>query len=232
MKKGFLIFCALFLFNSALAKIIRVPENVPKIQQAINQALAGDTVLIADGLYQENINFNGKAILVASNYLIDKDYSHIRWTVINGENSEEFDQDTASVVCFVNDEDSSSVLYGLTIRGGSGTRVLIRDWGWWGTEYRNRGGGIYCNKSSPKLEYLNIIDNSAEQGAGICCSDSSSPIIKNTTIKENLFISYGGGMYCQNGSNPRLYSVKITDNKPSKFVLHNDNNMEMAQIQF
>lgn len=45
---------------------IHVPADQPTIQAAINAAANGDTVLVSDGTYKENINFKGKAITVAS----------------------------------------------------------------------------------------------------------------------------------------------------------------------
>lgn len=45
---------------------IHVPGDQPTIQAAINAANTGDTVLVSNGTYQENINFNGKAITVTS----------------------------------------------------------------------------------------------------------------------------------------------------------------------
>ncbi len=45
---------------------IHVPADQPTIQAAINAASNGDTVLVSPATYYENINFNGKAITVAS----------------------------------------------------------------------------------------------------------------------------------------------------------------------
>src|SRR5882724_7229733 len=51
---------------AAPALIIHVPADQRTIQAAINVANNGDTVLVSDGTYVENINFNGKAITVTS----------------------------------------------------------------------------------------------------------------------------------------------------------------------
>jgi hypothetical protein len=42
------------------AQIIRVPADYPTIQEGIAAASNGDTVLVEDGLYYENIDFLGK----------------------------------------------------------------------------------------------------------------------------------------------------------------------------
>lgn len=41
---------------------IHVPADYSTIQAAINAASNGDTIVVAPGTYQENINFQGKAI--------------------------------------------------------------------------------------------------------------------------------------------------------------------------
>jgi hypothetical protein len=52
--------------NRTDAATIRVPQDTSTIQQGINVAATGDTVLVAPGTYFENINFLGKAITVQS----------------------------------------------------------------------------------------------------------------------------------------------------------------------
>jgi len=48
-----------------------VPGDFPTIQAAIDASSDGDTVLVSEGTYMENIRYRGKAIVVGSLYLID-----------------------------------------------------------------------------------------------------------------------------------------------------------------
>src|SRR6267142_5555878 len=100
--------CVPFLLVSLAASAqttIHVPGDQPTIQQAINAAANGDTVLVAPGTYNENINFFGKAITLKSS-------EGAAVTTILGTG-------TGSVVRFATAEGADSKIEGLTIRGGS-----------------------------------------------------------------------------------------------------------------
>ncbi len=130
-----------------------VPQTYATIQQAINASSHGDTVLVSDGLYYENIRFRGKAIVVASLFLIDGDTLHIEKTIIDG--SKSTFPDSVSVVYFINGEDTTSVLYGFTIRGGAGTYYYSSQLG-----KQRLGGGIMCDGvRGATIKYNHITGN-------------------------------------------------------------------------
>ena len=97
MKTTLLLICSLAFTAALQAQIIHVPADYSTIQQGINAADPGDTVLVSEGTYYENINFLGiKPLFVASEFLLDGDTTHISKTIING--SQPVNPDIGSVV--------------------------------------------------------------------------------------------------------------------------------------
>ena len=61
---------------NSFSKTIEVPSDATSIQNAIYLASNGDTVVVAPGIYYENINFKGKNIFLTSNYLYSNNDLH------------------------------------------------------------------------------------------------------------------------------------------------------------
>jgi hypothetical protein len=192
--RGFLTLCTLvftlFVQNTLQAGIIKVPVDSSTIQAGIDGASDGDTVLVARGHYHERISFLGKGILVASNFIYDKDTSTIDSTIIDAEIELLGTSDSASAVFFVSGEDSSSGIFGFTIRNGRGLRF---------GEYFY-GGGIICFSSCPRIGDNRITGNYANYGGGICClAGDLSPQITGNRLIENQ-AEVGGAILCERSS--------------------------------
>ena len=193
-----LVFLTLVISSSLSATLINVPADSTTIQSAIDGAVNGDTVLVQPGTYVENINFNGKNIVVGSPFLTTGDTTNISQTVIDGNQH-------GSVVTFESGEDSNAVLSGFTIRNGSGTNNGI-DYLW--------GGGIFCISSSPTLQNLVVLQNSADgghpgSGGGIFLSISGASL-ENVVVLRNIS-AVGGGIYIH-GGNVKLIGVTVIEN--------------------
>ena len=204
----------LLIPNISLAATIRVPSEQATIQAGIDAAVAGDTVLVADGTYtgegNRDIDFKGKAITVQS----ENGYGNC---IIDCEGD-------GRGFYFHSGEGGTSTLSGFTIRNGlvSGTEkgggiyfsqssptisncTITLNTGY-------TGGGIYSIFSNPKVSNCVISGNTATNGGGIYCTDSS-PSIMNSTITANAAHGDGGGIYCGGSASPVITKCNISENE-------------------
>ena len=175
--------------------VIHVPGDQPTIQAGIDAAANGDTVLVDDGVYLENINFKGKNIVVASQYIMDGELEHIANTVIDGSNPET--TDTASCVLFCSGEDSTAILCGFTLIQGTGTHWVdpqFPSYTW------HSGGGIMIFQSSPTIKNNYIMNNHVDDDSGVngasgggVCMYGGNPVLINNAISNNT-AKYGAGV--------------------------------------
>ena len=176
----------IILVTAMFATTINVPEDYETIQEAITESQSGDIVLIAQGTYNENIDFEGKQITVTSNYITSEDQEDIENTIIHGVGY------LPKVVYFGTGESNQSILNGLTISGGNGG------------DYLGSGGGIVCESSvSPSLTNLIITGNIGSYGGGVIVLDNSQPIIDNCIFENNgdgYQYSYGAALYVKNST--------------------------------
>jgi hypothetical protein len=205
------------LLSLSPASIIHVPQEQPSIQAGINAAFPGDTVLVADSTYYENIDFKGKAITVASYILIDGDTTHINSTIIDG--SKPSDPDDGSVVYFVSGEDTTSVLCGFTITGGTGTETIAYE-----AIKCRAGGGILCYNAGALILNNKITSNTVTSldkmivGGGVaalphgstaCVIIQNNQIIQNTLTANTGDVAGGGVELCFDG---KLINNQISNN--------------------
>ncbi|MBU8934268.1 MAG: right-handed parallel beta-helix repeat-containing protein [candidate division Zixibacteria bacterium] len=170
----------------ASATTIHVPADQPTIQSGINASSHGDTVLVQPGTYLENIQFNGRNIVLGSMFLTTDNGSYISTTVIDG-------NAVGSVVRFVNGENSSAIITGFTIQNG----------------HADKGAGILCEGTSPIISHNIIRNNTAVNngnGAGISCAFESNPTISDNVIQDNTAEGDGGGIACY------IANATISDN--------------------
>ena len=153
------------------------------IQTAINATTDGDTVLVAAGTYNENIDIDNKQIVLGSHLLTNGDRSYITSTIISGVND-----DT------VLDLRSSCEVIGFTIQDGKG----FRDAG----ETETRGGGLICkNASSPKIRDMIFQNNSATTGGGAFRIEGGSHLTaEKILIRSNYAQGFGGAINAWDGS--------------------------------
>ena len=223
MKKlSFTLLIVLPLLTIYSQDTINVPGDYTTIQAAIDASNNGDVVLVAEGTYYENINYKGKAIIVASHFLVDGDPTHIENTIVDG--SQPSHPDSGSVVYFVSGEDSTSILCGFTVTGGTGTTI---------SNQGTAGGGILarygCTIMNNKIT-MNNANNSIigryTFGGGIAgfLYNNTRMIIMNNELYNNSVSSYsfsgGAGIGIAGTNNCLISDNTIFNNSVSATDIH------------
>jgi len=168
------------------------------INHSVDEAYSGDTILVANGIYSENVDVTARYIRLFSDYVFSHDTMDIYNTVVDG------GSDTTTMM-FTNCAGISTVT-GFTIRNGSGwfggglfaiycdiliSHNIIED-----NISDAVGGGIACYFGKPTIENNQIRNNMANGGGGVRCYYSKA-VIRYNILCNNDAVS-GGGLYTSN----------------------------------
>jgi len=164
--------CLCALCGPAFGETIPVSPGGWTIQQAIDSASNGDTVLVFPGTYYELINFKGKLITVRSSE------GPLETTITSALRDENERFINYALVTFDHRETNEAVLEGFTLEGG-----------WI---------GIHCIDAAPTIRRNILIGQGVPDWAAICLGGPGYPewvttgwapaVIENNTI-----------IFCQNG---------------------------------
>lgn len=155
------------LSASALALegvIHRVQSGLNSIQSTIDQANDGDEIIVAPGIYREQIDLLGKSIVIRSES--GAEHTLIDASFLPGNSS------CRTVVTMRSGEGPETRLIGFTIAGGGGTSMNRR-----GRE-QVCGGGLLLVGSSPIIQGCLILNNEADEG-GACFIQEGTPVFKD-----------------------------------------------------
>jgi hypothetical protein len=146
------------------------------IQEGIDAASHGDSVIVAEGMYVENVRFEGKNIVLTSTDPLNPDT--VGQTVIQ-------ESGPGAAVTFNGTEDESCVLRGFTLRGAAS----------------EVGGAIVGPSSGPRtrasIEHNAILENYTARGGGAIAGSDGT--IRNNIISGNWAYYAGGGLANCNG---------------------------------
>jgi len=169
-----------------------VPADYPTIQEAIDHALDGDTILVADGVYTGpgNYDIEGYGLPFTLKAVNGPDNCIIDCAGPAGEYRQAF--------IFTRCEPNETVIEGLTIRNGTGHP--------YGT-----GGAVWCFSSSPTFRDCVFENNQSYLGGACYIWGTANPIFDNCLFQGNS-ASYGGAVCAETGPSPEFYNCTFYDN--------------------
>jgi hypothetical protein len=161
-----------------------VPDDYQSIQTAIDSVNSGDTVLVQNGVYRENVNFRGKSIVLASPFLFSQDPYNIDNTIIDGTQA-------GSVVQYSGGENASAKLIGFSIVNGRA----------------DEGAGLSIIDADPTISRCLIAGNTADQRGAAIYSSSSNFNLTNCTISGNRLEEGVGALWVSEGSAIKIFNT-------------------------
>jgi parallel beta-helix repeat protein len=160
---------------SASPGIIYVPDNFTTIQQAVNNAISGDTIIVRDGTYHENVNVNKAGLTIQS----ENGTANCIVTASNpGDHVFDVTANWVNITGFT--VEGATGLYKAGIYLGSAAHCNISS-----NNARNNSYGIYLWSSSSNT----IRDNTANSNDdyGIYLWSSSSNTLRDNTMSGNPY---------------------------------------------
>lgn len=175
-----IIYLCPFICN---AEVIRIPQDFPTIQEGIDSAAVGDTVLVAPGTYTDtHEDFR-------NGFPIDVCVSMRSGVVVMSETGPDFTtitNDTASVIILVqNVPDTATVIKGFTI------------------EFSEFWGILCLENASPLIEYNIIKPRPNVEGIGVVFSGTSHGWLRSNDIQGSL------GVLVEGASSPAILNNVI-----------------------
>ncbi|PLX16543.1 MAG: hypothetical protein C0599_15040 [Salinivirgaceae bacterium] len=169
-----ILFLLLMLGLCAKGTVLTVPTDYGSVQSAVDNAQYGDTIVLLQGEYFENLHISTKNIVLASQFIFTNDELSIEQTILNGGGVNS---------CIVIDSiaANNSKIIGLTIKNG----------------YNHVGAGIRINGVDIEISNCIIEDNESYWyglGNSIYMNNSQS-IIQNNIIRNSIQAYEGGGIY-------------------------------------
>jgi len=192
-------------------------DDFMTIQDGIDFASEGDTVLVMPGIYEgpgnTYIGFGGTNLVLKST-------GGARSTVIDG-------QSLTHCFFFCGLESAASVVEGFTIINGSategagmhlvGSSPTIRDCVFNRNIATNFGGGIYCTAgANPTLTSCTFSSNSAFKGGAVGAESASAPTFTGCNFVENeadMASGHGGAVFCSTTASPSFINCAFSLNR-------------------
>ncbi len=193
--------------TTVLAATLRVPSDYTTIQEAIDSASSGDSVLVAPGIHAGSVEIGEVDLTLLGDATPEL-------VTIQG--------DSASPVVTVT-SNVGLIIESLTLTGGhndnsgggvraeAGATLTLANCVVAGNSSAKLGGGLYLNGANALIEDSIVEMNLAESGGGLYAAAADTLILHRTTIRDNSATN-GGGIKILNGGSAWIEDSTLEGN--------------------
>ena len=149
------IYLIFILFISYIfSETVIIPNDYQSIQEGIDAVSQGDTVLVHQGEYFENLILNKEISLLSSGVLndIESDWYDSNNVIVNTIVNGSYNGSCLSII----DNNIKPIIQGFTFINGNGTLVSEASCS---PDYKKTGGAIFIYKAYPTINYCRFISN-------------------------------------------------------------------------
>ena len=169
------------------------------VQYAVDQAVAGEEILVATGVYTPG--GQSQVANIGKNLTVRGGYTTINWTTPDPDvNHTTLDAQNNGRGVYIHGAGVSVTLEGLRVTGGNAGDFA--------------GGGVYAIDARVTLSGNHVYSNTTtgSYGGGVCLDDSDDATLSGNDIYSNTADWDGGGVYVYNSDNATLRDNSIHDN--------------------
>lgn len=219
------ILAVLLAFSPAtlLGAQVNVPEQWPTIQEAVDQASAGDVISVGPGNWNQTVDLKGKPITLIGRAGAAK-------TILDGGGL------GRSIIRCATGEKASTIIDGFTLVNGTGDTDLygtksavgggivilgaspiIRNCVFKSNDVNYQGGAVYmARESAPVFDSCIFFENAAEKGGAIF-GVQSKPVFKRCVFEKNEGRYSGGAVYNSDGQITSMDGCHFVRNRASYY---------------
>ena len=203
-----LLCIAAFVCGTAGAATIYVPDDQGTIQQAVTAAGAGDTIIVRDGTYIENVDVDKRLTIHSENGSAN--------CIVNASNSGDhvftITADYVNITGFTVENATADKMAGIYLHDADNCRVSENN-------VTGNYNGIHINTSSDNVIADNIVHHNSWWGIWIRLESNNNRVENNTVYNQTgYWNSLGIGIF-ENSQHNYVYNNTVHDNTISNIEL-------------
>lgn len=198
MKKALLLSFSLLCVLIMHASIIHVPSDYSSIQEAFSAATNGDTIVLANGTYTENLTVSNKSVVITSQFMFSKNESDIDqtiWLSAAEANSPDYTIEASGP------RTNQLTLLGITFKNNPTTALYFSGYTFIASHLKllnNMGGALSIWDGDAIIKHSLFEGNARSDNGGAVdiqlSNEDRTVVIDSCQFKSNTSVSYGGGL--------------------------------------